>query len=397
MLGVILAHDHQCLSLAERNGVTGSIESHKAQLPFRYRLQRISKFSVHLKILQSTQNFGLTRVKRRRINVLAKQDAYSRQIDESVLRKELEFKPSFDEYLKAMETVRAGRGIKSEEDVSDKFEPKNHSTRKDGPRTLSSKRDTQDEEWIKLCAVLTQEKDLKKSSKGEGDGLSEKSFKGELKLKEKSERTNVEQKPWRKTDVSKSESAKTAIGSARLANNSSNCDREQKLGLRKVKPESNKWNRDTASESINDVGTSEIRGKGRVGGTRDEVSRVKWRSLRNDSVGVGTSDVRGKGRVGGSRDEFENAKWKSLRAGGVGNSEMRSKGQVGRIRDEVGNVKRRSLSTSKKSMVEGSDDDVDFGMERAAFKNIAETTEVVDPPKVSQMEMEERIQRLAKS
>ena len=51
---------------------------------------------------------------------------------------------------------------------------------------------------------------------------------------------------------------------------------------------------------------------------------------------------------------------------------------------------------SKKAFLEEGEDD-DLKIERAAFKNFEESNDVVDKPRISKMEMEERVQKLAKS
>ncbi|XWS74724.1 hypothetical protein CRYUN_Cryun01aG0022300 [Craigia yunnanensis] len=51
---------------------------------------------------------------------------------------------------------------------------------------------------------------------------------------------------------------------------------------------------------------------------------------------------------------------------------------------------------SKKAFLEEGEDD-DLKIERAAFKNFEESSDVVDKPRISKMEMEERVQKLAKS
>ncbi|XWS65758.1 hypothetical protein CRYUN_Cryun05aG0140900 [Craigia yunnanensis] len=51
---------------------------------------------------------------------------------------------------------------------------------------------------------------------------------------------------------------------------------------------------------------------------------------------------------------------------------------------------------SKKAFLEEGEDD-DLKIERAAFKNFEESNDIVDKPRVSKMEMEERVQKLAKS
>lgn len=90
------------------------------------------------KSVSSIQILGSTRIGYGRIKALVKDESGSVSVDGGILPKEFEFKPSFDEYLKAMESVRTSRGKKHEHGVS-RLGSKNGPAKKKGALKGSEK------------------------------------------------------------------------------------------------------------------------------------------------------------------------------------------------------------------------------------------------------------------
>lgn len=70
--------------------------------------------------------------------------------------------------------------------------------------------------------------------------------------------------------------------------------------------------------------------------------------------------------------------------------------KIVKYNDENRNSEGIRRTRNRKVFLEEGEDD-DLKMERAAFKNFEQSNDVVDKPRVSKMELEERVQKLAKS
>ncbi|KAG5516007.1 hypothetical protein RHGRI_036899 [Rhododendron griersonianum] len=100
------------LSLCERNGILAqSCCSRELYFSGGFSIPRRPTFRVALGVKKVNQSwvFGLRTRSGGDFNYLLKAESSTRSVDGNLLEKELEFKPSFDEYLKAMESVRTGR------------------------------------------------------------------------------------------------------------------------------------------------------------------------------------------------------------------------------------------------------------------------------------------------
>ncbi|XP_058197024.1 pentatricopeptide repeat-containing protein At1g30610, chloroplastic isoform X2 [Rhododendron vialii] len=100
------------LSLCERNGILAqSCCSHERYFSGGFSIPRRPTFGVAMGVKKVNHSwvFGLRTRSGGDFNYLLKAEASSRSVDGNLLEKKLEFKPSFDEYLKAMESVRTDR------------------------------------------------------------------------------------------------------------------------------------------------------------------------------------------------------------------------------------------------------------------------------------------------
>ncbi|XVF24234.1 hypothetical protein REPUB_Repub13aG0110100 [Reevesia pubescens] len=229
-----------------------------------------------------------------------------------ILDKEFEFKPSFDEYLKTMESVRekkhslkTNRGNSSEK--LNKGMSKDHSRRNFGEEEKMSKIVEHDEVIKKSKGAIRTRSKKALPVKGEDDDL--KAGRDEYKGFEES--SNVVNKP-QVSGIEIEERIKK-IANLRKYDSISKSD-EENVKLMKF------------GEFPKEVKLSKI---------------VKYNEVNTNGEGV-----------------------------------------------------RRTRS--RKTLVEEAEDD-DLKIERAAFKNFEESNDIVGKPRVSKMEMEERVQKLAKS
>ncbi|PON63654.1 Tetratricopeptide-like helical domain containing protein [Parasponia andersonii] len=295
----------------------------------------------------------------------------------SLLEKELEFKPSFNEYLKVMETVRTVRDKRQAND-SEKLVDKLRET------VLSE----ENEEKVKLGELeedLNREKRLKGFKKDESfenrDGAEKKESKTKKIIEPKSRFDSKEgnvlgkekRKPggdtmgrrWPKyrTRGEEVELEKTCLG--------------KNVTSQKGYEISGKWkkiqisddNFDIRREYVQKSSSSQMLGKK---GTSDH--RLDYRSMDNiterEKIDVGFKKL---GEEVG-RNYIQDDK-------GIGKETMPSHGKL----------TRKSKTLSEK------DDDNSLKVERAAFRNFDEVDDIINRPRLPRMEMEERIQKLANS
>ncbi|XP_034697014.1 pentatricopeptide repeat-containing protein At1g30610, chloroplastic-like [Vitis riparia] len=241
------------------------------------------------------------------VNTLLREESNGRSADNGLLDKELEFKPSFGEYLKTMESVRTGRGKNQSRNLN-----RSKSSSRRGKGVLRMPSLERDEENVNL-----------------GD------FKGHPYQEKKS-------KFGKQDELYKNSGGRSARGMVQD---------ELDLG----------WEND-------DENSSEIlEGKGSSKSQRDD--KLKGRAFKADSGGLGRKGMR-------KRHEMNGA-------------------QVEKVGDEKIGIKKGNFNKSRKGFLEKGGDDI-LEIERAAFKNFEAFNDITVKKPVSKMEMEERIQKLAK-
>ncbi|KAK6270479.1 hypothetical protein POUND7_007577 [Theobroma cacao] len=229
-----------------------------------------------------------------------------------ILEKELDFKPSFDEYLKTMESVREKK------------------------QSLKSNRGNS----------------IEKSNRGKSKDDSRRKFGEEEKVSKVVEHNEVKMKS--------KEATRTRSRKALL-----------------VKGEDDDLKAET-DEYKNFEGSNDVVDK-------PQVSRIKMEGRITKLANLGKYDSKSKSDEGDVRlmkfGEFSEevkmskiVKWNGVNTMNEGARRTRS----------------------RKAFLEEDEDD-DLRMERSAFKNFEESNDVFDKPRASKMEMEERVQRLAKS
>ncbi|XP_030471303.2 pentatricopeptide repeat-containing protein At1g30610, chloroplastic [Syzygium oleosum] len=306
MYGAILANEQICISFVERHAVSHRpARTQKGFCPCGFPESRRSMPRV----------LGWTKPRCRRINALLKEESPSKPNGGSLLEGEFEFKPSFDEYLKAMESVksvRERRRAHNSNELDDSSDGKAEADRRDAKREK-----------------LDGDSGRKMASSAGKDGLSRDGM--------RERRRKLESTEGRTNGKGKSEvQGEMAITKKQILNKDSKARR--------------------AKASIVVLG---------------------GRDITNDYKGI---DFRWKG--GSKNTEIPGKLWRK--------DERVEKSMEDKInRQSASPMKTRRPSNYKK-------DDEHFDEERAAFRTLNEFSDVVDKPKASRMEMEDRVQKLAK-
>ncbi|KAK4778984.1 hypothetical protein SAY86_006512 [Trapa natans] len=116
MEGINFSNDYHCVSYLLKKPALLYNVSQKLLFSSGVSKPVQPLFSLHLnaKSARRIHIFTSTRIGYRRRNALVKEESGGVSVEGGILHKEFEFKPSFDEYLKDMESVRSSRGKKHE-------------------------------------------------------------------------------------------------------------------------------------------------------------------------------------------------------------------------------------------------------------------------------------------
>ncbi|GAV65605.1 PPR domain-containing protein/PPR_2 domain-containing protein [Cephalotus follicularis] len=362
MVDIILTNAQSGISCFERNGLLTPIYSHAS---FCSRWRPIFGVALNAKnsnkkrrILGSkTSNCGNI------IYALARNEIDSPLVGGGVLEKELQFIPSFDECLKAMESIKT-RKEKEEVHKSSQYASKDGLSRKYVSKNLSSGRDGDTSKWNKFegnldkDTIVVKHNVMHRNNKFDRSERRFRDFRDELHVGE---------------------------------------DRNMETRVRK------KLGRETPDGRL-----SKYRTSGVEPGPEDLNVGKKMRAANAQVGSVGSdnfknkSTISGKGKFGddGSSSTFLKGKTKNFDRREVGFTSNEFRGR--HVRNYIGSEdfsdkenapKYEILSRSNKFLGKGKDNA--FEVERAAFKTLTESKGVVDKPRVSKREMEERIQKLA--
>lgn len=306
MYGVILANEQICISFVERNAAPHRpAQTQKGFCPCGFPESR----------RPMPRASSWTRARYRRINALLKEGSLRKPDGGSLLEEEVEFKPSFDEYLRAMESVKSVRE--------------------------------------KRRAHSSNESDDSLSGEPEADQLN---ARGE------------------KLDGDSGREMASSAGKDGLSRD----------GMRK-----RRHKLETKEGRANGKGKRAVQG---------EIPITKKQILNKDSKARHTKAsivVLGNHNVI-KDDKGVEFRWK----GGVENTEIpgslwRKDERVEKSIDDKLNGQNDSLMKTRRASNYNKDGEY-FDEERAAFRTLNEFSDVVDKPKLSRMEMEDRIQKLAK-
>ncbi|XP_023895444.2 pentatricopeptide repeat-containing protein At1g30610, chloroplastic [Quercus suber] len=331
--------------------------------------------------------FGVKVQNNRAINALLKgeSDNDNRLVGGGILEKELQFKPSFNEYLKAMESVRVRRERKQADNNNNNKlkKEKPNDTEKGLFRTQTKEGDKGNVElkgFEKKKSILDQEKVLKVVKH---EGLSKKDYgitskesqvrRGKLGYKGKASKEFVDEIDTNEGHISgklmkqhQTSSIQQKLEDSNLGK-STKAWRVQKVSKALVPVQRQRHSIKLEGEIVGDASSwGMLRQKGTDNSQWDDKSIKK--TLKGEKIGAGI-------------DRHGRRERKYLQVEEVANNDF--------LR-EKGTLTRRSHSFSERIDGNGAEE------ERAAFKNFDEFSDVVDKPRVSRMEMEERIQKLAK-
>ncbi|CAL5346733.1 unnamed protein product [Camellia sinensis] len=325
-LGLIsLTNADMGVSVCERNGFWVQNCCHNSSLSsgfgFGFSIPPRPTFGVTLatKKLKQSWIFGLRTPSSsgRSIHVLLKAESTNRSVDGEIIKKELEFKPSFEDYLKAMESVRTGRDNKQTHNSIKRYKPTNADSSKLG--------DFQGH---------TQEEHAS----------------GQIDCKERG--------------IRKLKDANLTIGF------------EEKGNAGRVRDELD------GRESKIDLNID----------NKLDMDEKKWRSEKKRTNSISVQQRQKNSGVEGHRFKADKA---SLKGTKMGIGVERNCIQVEAVPHERISVNNVKFTRRNKPIAEKSNDE-QVELERAAFKSLEEFNDIVDKPRLSRNEMEERIQKLAR-
>ncbi|GMP70994.1 hypothetical protein CsSME_00029589 [Camellia sinensis var. sinensis] len=313
------------VSVCERNGFWVQNCCHNSSLSsgfgFGFSIPPRPTFGVTLatKKLKQSWIFGLRTPSSsgRSIHVLLKAESTNRSVDGEIIKKELEFKPSFEDYLKAMESVRTGRDNKQTHNSIKRYKPTNADSSKLG--------DFQGH---------TQEEHAS----------------GQIDCKERG--------------IRKLKDANLTIGF------------EEKGNAGRVRDELD------GRESKIDLNID----------NKLDMDEKKWRSEKKRTNSISVQQRQKNSGVEGHRFKADKA---SLKGTKMGIGVERNCIQVEAVPHERISVNNVKFTRRNKPIAEKSNDE-QVELERAAFKSLEEFNDIVDKPRLSRNEMEERIQKLAR-
>ncbi|KAJ1401466.1 pentatricopeptide repeat-containing protein [Sesbania bispinosa] len=301
-------------------------------------------------------------------------------VSDGLLPKELEFKPSFDQYLKAMESARTVRGKKHGAATTQK--QKRMGKGGEGNKIKNFKR--VGEKIDRKDGLVAAKEDVvlkvdetfmyKEGSYGKVRGKPVKGFKNEYDGKES------------KLDVKTKQKHGANIGQ----------DGWLKRQSHSLEPESDDCSmiRSQGKSGSGRISYKIVRSN--LNGSRES---VKERGVTHDLY---SSKMSGDSR---QRDRIRNTQGETPGADKiVANKKVMDRGLVRRHteieslmnRNGQANVKVK-LNGSRKPFLDRGYDSDNLEVERAAFKNLKDSNNVIGKPQFSHKEMEERIEKLAKS
>ncbi|XP_022743623.1 pentatricopeptide repeat-containing protein At1g30610, chloroplastic isoform X2 [Durio zibethinus] len=272
-----------------------------------------------------------------------------------VLEKEFEFKPSFDEYLKTMESVREKK--QSMESVREKKQSFDSNRGNSSERLNRGKLKDDSKEKQSMESVREKNQSFK-SNRGNS---SERLNRG--KSKDDSKRNFGEEKKMSKI-VEHNEVKMKSKGATRTRSQKALLLKGEDADL-KVKERDEYKNFEEPSDEVDKPQVSRM-------GIEERRKRDKYDSkFKSDKENVKLV------KFGEFPEEVK----------------MSKMGKYNEVNTNFEGVRR---NRSRKAFLE-EDKDKDLKIERAAFKNFEQSNDIVDKPPISKMEMEERVLKLAKS
>ncbi|GKV03902.1 hypothetical protein SLEP1_g16137 [Rubroshorea leprosula] len=280
-----------------------------------------------------------------------------------ILEEELEFQPAFDDYLKAMES------IKSVEEKKHTLKWSRHKLKNESKGREASKGDKNME--LKSRELLDEERRCKmeKCNEPNRKGAGANSREGRLNYS------------YKEKDVAESKDR------LNVKHGSFNAKERWKPGGK----------RKGGRLSVNQTGTieSNIDDFNLIESTKVTNARESFEVLNGVSdestYGVFEQGIEDPSEVFGKNEKASEGK-KGL--GDKHSHPVNGSFQLEKVGDGLMLQQGGKLARSRKTLLEGVNNSLD--VERAAFKNFEESDDVVDKPRVSRKEMEERIQKLAK-
>jgi hypothetical protein len=393
MVGLVMTNGQMGVSYFERNAIFVSNYACNSFCSSGFLIPRRPIFRIGLNVTKNEkiQVRGVKIHNSRTINALLKGESDNRLVGGGLLEKEVEFKPSFDEYLKAMESVRVSRD-KKQADNSKKQKMNDNPVERGIFRTPLMEGGEENVKLEEFEGFLDQDKVLQVV---EEEGLSKNALR--IMGKETWVRGKLGYKGKVRKEFEDEIDAKAGNVNAKL---NKKPGREITKGIflkhqtSNMEQESEYSNLDRSIKASNEQGSS--RAFAPVQSKRDSINIEGKRVYDAGSLGM----LRNKGTTISQRDHKSFRKTFNEEKIGIGRDKELHGGlerkyiQVEKVTTNEFVHNNGKLIRSRKAFSERADD---YGseVERAAFKTFDEFNDVMDKPRVSRVDMEERIQKLA--
>ena len=381
----ILTNAQMGVSYFERNGIFASNCTWSSFSFNGVLIPRRPIFPIGLTV-KKVHVFGVKVQNYTAINALLKgeSDNDNRLVGSGILEKELQFKPSFNEYLKAMESVRIRRERKQADNNNSKLKKQKPNDTEKGlfrtPTMEGDKGTVELKEFEKKKSILDQEKVLKVVKH---EGLSKKDY-GIASKESQVRRSKLGYKGKASKEFVDEIDTNEGHISGKLMKQHQTSSIQQKLEDSNLGKSTKAWRVQKVSKALVPVQRQRhsIKIEGEIVGDASSWGMLRQKGTDNSQWDDKSINKTLKGeKIGAGIDRHGRLERKYLQVEEVANNDFLC---------EKGTLTRRGHSFSERIDGNGAEE------ERAAFKNFDEFSDVVDKPRVSRMEMEERIQKLAK-
>ncbi|XP_062094569.1 pentatricopeptide repeat-containing protein At1g30610, chloroplastic [Humulus lupulus] len=371
MVGMIVTYGQLGISSFEGIGAFGFNSRRNSFSPSGFPLRWRPSLGIYLNVNNRRLNFGTI------CKALSKGESNGKLIGVSLLEKDAEFRPSFNDYLKVMESVKT---------VRDKRQSNGFQKQKLIDKSRETGSSDGNEEGVKLEDLeehSNQEKDLKGFKRDESlnsrDSFTDKNGKRRNITDPKSrigrKEGNVIGKETRKSDGR--DSMDRNWPKYQTGREEAELD-ENRLGRNVTYREGYKSTGNRIPSQVNDNNMDMRRGY------EDKAnSSQMWDKKRTSDHRL---NYKSKGNV---REREKN---------GIGFNKLHEKVGGNYVQDDSKGIVPRHDRQTKRTMDFGENfDDNNLNMERAAFRNLDEFGDIMEIPRLPRNVMEERIQKLANS
>ncbi|XP_057501873.1 pentatricopeptide repeat-containing protein At1g30610, chloroplastic isoform X2 [Actinidia eriantha] len=413
---ISVANSDMGISLCERNGILAQNCFHKSSFSCGFPIPSRPILVVTLGTKKEKQAcfFGLTT----RSNTILKAKCTNRSVGRDFLEKEFEFKPSFDEYLKAMESVKISREKKQtpnskrhglddaenrkigdfEGHTQEGFEERGSREFKGLQKMGFAEKGNSGiaRKWIRKSVAKESKSDANFNRKLDVDSKNGRWEEMKINIIQERQRNGELGGHSFRADKGSVRGTKMGVGLERNYRQGEGNTQEgyEERGSREFKGLKEMGFEETGNSGIARKWVCESEGKESKNAVNFNTKLVvdskngRWEKMRINIV----QERQSYSELGGHSFRVDKG---SIKGTTTGVGLERNERQVEAVPYEKIFVKNVKLRRSNTPVVETSyDEEV---LERAAFKSLEGINDLVDKPRLSRNEMEERIQKLARS